>query len=572
MGWQRVESATIDPDVSEGLEVRIADPYWMLARQWQAGEFRGEDAANPVLVELTAESIDIDLLRLGPPDTVGPAVERLPGGPLEPVVEAEPIIETRGRQRLAAEAAHELLAQLRSTLDATINTLLLDAFRTRYPLVIDDDGPGTDVQGRQRLELFARRSFDGIALLEEMVSAPADVLAWGSSLGLTPAQNEAVVRVLGDWVVELGQAFVNPSNGDAWNPSRMEYEFQVAASLGRTAGGVALSSRDYGGGRLDWFGFDVTGALPPLLDGDTGVVTHQSELLPQPLRYAGMPASRFWEFENGEVHFGGIDAAPEDLARTALAAYATVYGDDWYLVPLTLPAQSLVAVTNVRVIDDFGEATDIPAAAVIDGPDRSFRFFELTGDASAEIGRAPMLLLPPTVETTDAGVPIDDVRIARDETANMAWAVEHRIEGAYGHPVDPMLDPMVRSPQTTPESVADDDRWRFHLTGDVPANWVPLVPVQLGQDGQVGLQRGRMPVPGTTTTRGALGQLLEPDRQLVIEEAEVPGAGLRVVRRFQSARSADGRLHVWLGRQKGPGRPHPESGYVFDTLERPAAP
>ena len=49
-----------------------------------------------------------------------------------------------------------------------------------------------------------------------------------------------------------------------------------------------------------------------------------------------MPAARFWEFGEGDVYLGGIEAAPEDLARVAVAAYCIVYGDDWLIVPLRL--------------------------------------------------------------------------------------------------------------------------------------------------------------------------------------------------------------------------------------------
>ena len=40
MSWKRLESATVDPALTEGLEARVADPLWMLARQWQTGEFK----------------------------------------------------------------------------------------------------------------------------------------------------------------------------------------------------------------------------------------------------------------------------------------------------------------------------------------------------------------------------------------------------------------------------------------------------------------------------------------------------------------------------------------------------
>ena len=48
--WTRLEPLPHSAELD--LEARIADPLWMLARQWQVGEFRGEDAASPVYVRL----------------------------------------------------------------------------------------------------------------------------------------------------------------------------------------------------------------------------------------------------------------------------------------------------------------------------------------------------------------------------------------------------------------------------------------------------------------------------------------------------------------------------------------
>lgn len=47
------------PDVDEGLRARVADPVWFLARQWQLGELRGEDASSPVAVDVTSRHAPI---------------------------------------------------------------------------------------------------------------------------------------------------------------------------------------------------------------------------------------------------------------------------------------------------------------------------------------------------------------------------------------------------------------------------------------------------------------------------------------------------------------------------------
>ncbi len=104
-GW--LEPGRTDPE--PGLRAEVADPVWFLARQWELGEFQGEDAGSPVAVALTPEQVplayDPDRPHLDP--TVIPA---------EPLVEAEPgDWWTMGRRVRLGRAALPLLDPL--TLD-----------------------------------------------------------------------------------------------------------------------------------------------------------------------------------------------------------------------------------------------------------------------------------------------------------------------------------------------------------------------------------------------------------------------------------------------------------------------
>jgi hypothetical protein len=535
VNWQRIESATVDPDLDRGLEARIADPYWLLARQWQTGEFGGEDAANPLFMSIRGHSAPLDSVRIGGP--------RAPlDGPLEPMVEREPVRGGAAGARVAAELGQLLLRGLAA---AQVPVKLRNDLRGAHPVALPADD-GLDPEGRRRLELLGRLSLDGVAAAAAV--APNALLSTLPVFAAAPAAVKTKVDDVGRaWLPIARGAFSEPGERRAWEPSRMEYRFGVAA------GRVELDADGYGGGRLEWYHFDWKGGA-----GIAATEEHEAELLPAPLRFRGMPASRFWEFENGAVYFGGIDAAPEDLARVAVAGYATLYGDDWYVIPIGLTAGTLAQIDKLVVVDDFGRSTPITAAAVHDGPRRAFRFFEITGDPGPERDLAPLLLIPPTVETTDAARPLEDVRLLRDEAANLAWAVEHRVESVTGRPVD--LAARAGAP-TSPDG--EDDRWRYVLSTDVPDNWVPLVPVRIGGDeGPIAFQRGRI------EGRGARGRVLEPQTRLLIDEEEVPREGVRVVRRFQSARGTDGRLHVWIGRRKGPGRGEGSSRLEFDAIDR----
>ena len=49
--WNRVEPSPRSESLRPGLTAAVRDPLWFLTRQWQLGEFQGEDAASPAFVE-----------------------------------------------------------------------------------------------------------------------------------------------------------------------------------------------------------------------------------------------------------------------------------------------------------------------------------------------------------------------------------------------------------------------------------------------------------------------------------------------------------------------------------------
>jgi hypothetical protein len=44
--WNRLEPSPRENSLTEGTAARVRDPLWMLTRQWQLGEFTGEDAGS----------------------------------------------------------------------------------------------------------------------------------------------------------------------------------------------------------------------------------------------------------------------------------------------------------------------------------------------------------------------------------------------------------------------------------------------------------------------------------------------------------------------------------------------
>ncbi|MBC7550399.1 MAG: hypothetical protein H7269_05795, partial [Cellulomonas sp.] len=81
MTWEhfrRLEPVPPYTDLQRGFAAEVADPLWLLGRQWQVGEHAGEDASSPVLVELQVAHTPLEPVA-GIDPTVVPAEALLEG-------------------------------------------------------------------------------------------------------------------------------------------------------------------------------------------------------------------------------------------------------------------------------------------------------------------------------------------------------------------------------------------------------------------------------------------------------------------------------------------------------------
>lgn len=567
--WDRIEPHSRDPQIEDGLAAAVADPLWMLARQWQVGEFRGEDAASPIEMRLRLAHMPIVTFR-NEASGAGQA-EPLPDGqPLESRVEAEAVPSPQAQLALAAAAGLDLLRRL----DEAGLGELRSVFRAHASLQADaaevERLPETD---QARIRLLLRGAPDGFALMQATEQVIAKMVP-------EPLRQDALA-VWRRWRDAQRRRFDQPGpSGETWTASRLEHSFSIATAAQDHA--AVLRADQYAGGRLDWYSFDLDAKAPPHETKPPVKVAkprqRELETLAVPLSYAGMPASRHWQFEEGTVYFGGIEAGPADLGRLLVAEFATVYSDDWFLVPARFPVGCLARVEQVTVRNTFGERHTVRSCAEWDEQarkgERAFAFFELSGDPSAASGQTPWLALVPSLSSTLHGGPLETVSFVRDEGANLAWAIEERVETAGGRSLSRRLTASVARKGRRGAAGADeaDAPWRYRLQTAVPPWWVPLVPERPDpRSAAMVLRRARMLAwselddPGQA---GAMGTLLRPTGPFVLHEEEVPRGGIQVTRRWQVARGADGSCHLWLARQKRPGRGERGSGLEYDQVLR----
>lgn len=553
--WTRLEPRCRSADMTIALEARTHDPFWMLARQWQLGEFLADDAGSPIVATLS--SIDMPLDRYAGPSG---AVEPLPQSmPLEAWVEREgvrpggPVAD----YRQAAESGLQFLRMLR----AAQMDRYVAAFVTQYGIAMPAPGDVAqfDAAATRLASVVANRAPDGVRLaaalrtaLPGLPASPAipspddsvvlgvakDFLAWHDALFDEPAPSS------GGAMAESA-----PPASRAWVQERMEYSFALDASVADTSGAFVASQ--YAGEPLDWASFDRTGTSLGAVVSPAAPGTRT--LIPTPVSFKGMPARRFWEMEDSAIDIGAMEAGPADLGRLMLREFALIYGNDWYVVPLAVRVGSVSQITSLVVTDTFGVTVVVPHySQTADGG--RWHMFAVSGDVAPH-----RLLVLPTLARSNKSDPIEQVLLVRDEAANMAWGIERIVTGASGTPVDRAATPV--SPQS---SAAGMPSLRYQLGTFVPESYIPYIPALIDEVQRRMRRAAFQHADGTPGLVAPLGRLLSVDVPLF--EEEFAREGIKIERRYRLARWTDGSTHLWVARRKEIGASAGSAGMQFDRV------
>jgi hypothetical protein len=552
--WTRLEPQHRDADLRVGAAARIADPAWLLARQWHFGEFHASDGGSPAAARLHLQTGTLSGYR-GRGEAADPnRWQAFPQAtPLEVIVEREPAgyIDLT----LRADGGRRFLRLLSQHGASAYRAV----FVAVYPLPAGLTDAATSVDSAAHLAVLAGRVPDALALAAVFDPSGTGTAALPEVPAVAPADQPAVLGAatafLAWWRRLVGWA---QPGAQAWDPTRLEHTFELSTRLGEGEASqpVKLTGAGYPGGALDWHDLDIAANITTVPDDPPGADVVRT-VLPTPVRFPGMPASRWWEFEDARVHLGGIEAGATDLGRMLLAEFGTLYSGDWFVIPIELAVGTVARVASLVVTDTFGVSTLVGPAAHGDWDMFRVRGTQRGPDAEA------LFVLPPALPHCLTGEPVEEVVLLRDEGANLAWAVECRVPSAAGQPVNRHEQylaslrgaPDERPTTGAPASASFDYRLRSPLP---PEHWVPLVP----EAHKTGLRLRRdAPIR-------PLGTVLDTMAWLAAEE--LPREGLRVIRQWRYARWSDGSTHLWRARQRSAGRGEASSGLGYDLLNRVA--
>jgi hypothetical protein len=431
--------------------------------------------------------------------------------------------------------------------------------------------PASDNATLRLVQTMVGRAPDARRLASAFRHPPLQQIVFEPALNIAAVDVAAVRQLATAWLAWYDSLFTEPDGpaDDAWNAPRLEYGLSVATRLSAAPGdALTLTATEFDGGRLDWSSFDIDKKFSIDTVGDHTFSALNATVVPSPVSVRGAPAPRFWELEDATIAYGLVPAGPTDLAHLIMIEYASTYGNDWYIVPLTLPVGSVTRVDSLVVTDTFGVRSLLRPIGNPALPEPYFSLWQLATQRHAgdPVG-APIrnrFFLPPTIGRSIDAAPLEDVLFMRDEMANLAWAIERSIESPAETPVN------LTTPAPPTDAAPPSATPRYLLSTPVPDHWIPLLPVQLNDHGQLvsRLKRGALLQPdGTKRVHQARSETLNALVDSLLYDEEVPREGVHITRRRRTARWIDGSTWVWTAFRSEVGSGEGSAGLRFDHLE-----
>jgi hypothetical protein len=587
ISWNRLESRPRTDDYTRTMFAEIRDPLWMLARQYQFGEFLGEDAGSAIETRVNVKTTKIDTFA-GLLDNS--ASDYNEGEPLEMTVEKTSVnVDLMSRLEMCrwwkrkAKANPDGVSFIEDLCTST--QLAID--EESWNIVVEENGLEAEVKSNPTNasvhQLISNgKYFDGYKLFVFLDS--------GNSLTDLSSDHGSVFSALASnfisWV-NKNYLEVYGANNDSWNKNRLEYSFGCSApNTGQST--EVFKVEEYANGHLDWYYFKKQKAenhlkLVPNSVDENRIQHTLKTMIPTLMEYPGMPLARWWQLEDYRINFEKLAINRNDTATLAFTEFVTLYSNDWQIVPLNLDAGSICKVKSVVVKDVFGQYTKVETANKNSQDWNCWAIFDISSDEN-EINNS--IIIPPTLVKSQEGKPFEEVNFIRDEMSNMVWSIETKISNQLLGFKDAFEASLERNnindrvdEINLPDDLDESVKIAYRLGSTVPENWIPFIPSLVDQDtNEIQFLRGSMPRPKPDGTAGyerirpmtsLLRVNLDDDiqRRYFIHEEEIPKSGAIVSRNWQRTRWYNGKVCWWAANKKVIGKGQGSSGLKWDVIE-----
>jgi hypothetical protein len=596
--WSRLEGRPRSNNFDRALKAEVRDALWMLAKQWQMGEFQAEDAGSPVVAKICTAVSHLQTYQAG-----NNAVQKFDNDiPFEAKVEQRAFPFSTLQQDLSLDL--RLIMGRRWTqllkeagLWNTTKSFFLDhyGFKNPDPTNEADALICAHPEVWQQYAAVAGRVIDGGKLFLELKANKLPHYYDRVDFPLTTDHDkfDKAETKFKDWFTDLFYQPDDPVN-NAWASSHLEYQFSISTNDGVSQ--KRMHAEEYYQGHLDWYNLDVDKKTTNAGEmNDAPVIAPRKtvqSIIPAPVMFEGMPNTRWWAFEDSRVNYSYIKPDTTDLPKLIMMEFGLIYANDWYLIPYKIPVASLTKIKGLTLTNSFGENFWIDAAGKGDDNDWTrWNMFSMMVDSDIPSPADTDLLLLPTVAKIQEGQPVEEVMFVRDEMANMVWAIETVVPLASGFSksgfeaaaeyhsyLQKLINDsvLIVSPIVPIKDGDEEANIRYEIMNSIPENWIPFIPAHVkGSNRETQLQRAAMPrileadtaKPDKIRPRSSLLQEgLKDHKAYFIHEEEVPRSGVIVEQSYQRTRWNNGKVFVWFGVRKTTGRGEGSSGLGFDRI------
>lgn len=614
--WNRLEGRPRTANFGRALKAEVRDPLWMLSKQWQMGEFQGEDAGSAILSKIHLKTTSLTKYQAGKgTNTVTQAFDD--EMPLEVKVENQEISFISDGKEVSLDLRLLMGRHWLKLLKIDLSNLR-KSFIEQYAFVMPKPDEAVDTAKCAHIEVWQnfaavanvlnknedatldfrpdarlRNCMDGYALFNYLKDDTHH--AYDNLNGVISDDDKESLDKLAtkfkNWFNKLYYQPTGNAKNPSWQPGHLEYQFNCSAPIGEQE--KVLTADEYYHGHLDWYNLDIhdeKSSLPEVETAASVEKTFTLSFIPSPITFPGMPHNRWWTFEDWKTNLGSLQPSRTDINQLMLLDFALNYANDWFMLPFTLPVGSLANIEGLMVTNVFGEKIWVDAAGK--GNDETWNrwsMFHLNTRGHLDVPADLSLLLLPAAPKVLEGKPLESIYLLRDEIANMVWGIEATIPLPNGKSkrgkeagnewrdkLQQILDSTTDEAISPLSMVSNEAKIKYQIVNSVPENWIPFIPVHKENDlREIQLQRAAMPrilkgdkrppnkiEPRTSLLREGLN---EGDPYFIHEE-EIPRAGIKIQKTFQRTRWYNGEVFTWVGFRKQVGRGEGRSGLAFDQI------